>query len=119
MSSRDNIHKTFTVMHNQVFEHSDTLSFALLAFIILCINGKLFRCSFFHFCSVYYKWSQVCTIFQSCLTVFLKVLKDTAHHSTSSETQNQGILNLKSSINTFAYLSLKANSADTYLRCSH
>ena len=27
---RDNIRKTFTVMHNPVFEHSDTLSFALL-----------------------------------------------------------------------------------------
>ena len=32
-------------MHNQVFEHSDTLSFALLACIILYINGKQFRCS--------------------------------------------------------------------------
>ena len=35
--------------HNQVFEHSDTLSFALLACVILHINGKHFRCSVFTF----------------------------------------------------------------------
>ena len=45
----DNIQKTFTVMHNPVFEHSGTLSFALLACIILYINGKQFRCSVFTF----------------------------------------------------------------------
>ena len=47
--SRDNIHKAFTVMHKPVFEHLVTLSFALLAFIILYINGKQFRCSVFTF----------------------------------------------------------------------
>ena len=46
---RDNISKTISVMHNLVFEHSDTLSFALLAYIILFINGKQFRCSVFTF----------------------------------------------------------------------
>ena len=46
---RDNIRTPFTVMHNPVFEHSDTLSFALLACIILYINGKQFRCSVFTF----------------------------------------------------------------------
>ena len=40
---------TFYFMHNPVFEHSDTLSFALLAYIILHINGKQFRCSVFTF----------------------------------------------------------------------
>ena len=46
---RDNIHKTFTVMHNPVFEHSDSLSFALMACILLYINGKQFRCNVFTF----------------------------------------------------------------------
>ena len=41
--SRDNIRKIFTVMHYQVLEPPDTLSFALLACIILYINGKQFR----------------------------------------------------------------------------
>ena len=36
---RDNIRKTFSVMHNTVFEHSDSLSFALLACTILYKNG--------------------------------------------------------------------------------
>ena len=35
MFPRDNIPKTVTVMHNPVFEHTDTLPFALLAWIIL------------------------------------------------------------------------------------
>ena len=39
----DNIRKTFTVVHNPLFEHSDTLSYALLACIILYVNGKQFR----------------------------------------------------------------------------
>ena len=42
---RDNIRKAFTSMHNPVFEHS----VALLACIILRINGKQFRCSDFTF----------------------------------------------------------------------
>ena len=46
---RYNIRKTFTVMHKPVFEHSDTLSFALLACITLYINGKQFKCSVFTF----------------------------------------------------------------------
>ena len=41
--------KLFTVMHNPVFENSDALSFALLACIILIINGNRFRCSVFTF----------------------------------------------------------------------
>ena len=41
--SRDNIRKTFTVLHNQLFEHSDTLSFALLASIILYMIGNYSR----------------------------------------------------------------------------
>ena len=49
MFPRDNIRKTLTVMHNTVFEHSDILSFALLACIILYINGTQFRCSVFTF----------------------------------------------------------------------
>ena len=40
-----NIRKTFTVMHNPVFEELDALSFVLLACIILYINGKQFKCS--------------------------------------------------------------------------
>ena len=46
---RDNIRKTFLVMHSPVFEYLDTLSFALLACIILYINSKQFRCSVFTF----------------------------------------------------------------------
>ena len=46
---RDNIRKLFYSMHNPVFEHSDTLSFALLDCIILHINGKQFMCSVFTF----------------------------------------------------------------------
>ena len=42
----------FYFMHNPVFEHSDTLSFALLACVILHINGKQFRCSVFTFFSI-------------------------------------------------------------------
>ena len=42
---RDNIRKTFTVMHYPVFEHLDTLSIAFLVCIILYIGGKQFRCS--------------------------------------------------------------------------
>ena len=45
----DNIRKTFTVMHNPVFEESDALSFVLLACTILYINGKQFKCSVFTF----------------------------------------------------------------------
>ena len=45
----DNIRKAFTFMHNQVFEHSDTLLCALLACIILHINCKQFRRSVFTF----------------------------------------------------------------------
>ena len=45
----DKIRKTFTVMHNPVFLPSDTLSFVLLALVILDINGKQFRCSVFSF----------------------------------------------------------------------
>ena len=37
------------IMHNPVFEQSDTLSFALLDCIMLHINGKQFRCSVFTF----------------------------------------------------------------------
>ena len=46
---RENIRKALTVMHNSVLEHLDTLPFVLLACIILCINGKQFRCSVFNF----------------------------------------------------------------------
>ena len=46
---RENIRKTFTVLHKPVYEHSDTLSFALLACIILYTNDKQFRCSVFTF----------------------------------------------------------------------
>ena len=49
MFPRDNIRQTFTFMHNPVFEYSDTLSFALLACIILYINSKQFSCSVFTF----------------------------------------------------------------------
>ena len=49
MFSRDNIRKTFTVMHYPVFEHLDTLPIAFLVSIILYIDGKLFRCSVFTF----------------------------------------------------------------------
>ena len=37
---RDNLRKTFTVMHNPVFEYSDTLSFAY--WLILC-DIKIFN----------------------------------------------------------------------------
>ena len=53
----ENMRKTFTVMHNSVVEYSDTLSFALLACIILYINGKQFRCSVFPF--VQYNYTQI------------------------------------------------------------
>ena len=43
------IRKTVTVMHSPVFEHSDTLSFALMACILLYINGTQIRCSVFTF----------------------------------------------------------------------
>ena len=49
---RDNIRKLLYFMHNQVFEHSVTLSFALLACVILHINGKQFRCSVFTLFSI-------------------------------------------------------------------
>ena len=49
MFRRDNIRKPFTSCITEVFEHSDTLSFALRACIILHINGKQFRCSVFTF----------------------------------------------------------------------
>ena len=49
MFPRHNIRKIYTVMHNPVFVHSDTLSFALLACIISYINGTQFRCSVFTF----------------------------------------------------------------------
>ena len=110
MFSRDNIRKTFTVMHNQLFEHSDTLSFALLACIILYINGKLFRCSIFTFVQYItsghrFVLGDYFSVLSDC---FLQiVLKDTAHHSNSSEAQNQGLPNPKLSITTFAFLSLK------------
>ena len=45
MFAHGNIRKTFTVMHNPVFDDSDTLSFVCLACIILLINGKQFKCS--------------------------------------------------------------------------
>ena len=41
--------KSFTVMHNKIFEHSDTLSFALLARVILYLSGKQFGCRVFTF----------------------------------------------------------------------
>ena len=41
--------KIFTVMHNKIFEHSDTLSFALLARVILYLSDKQFGCSVFTF----------------------------------------------------------------------
>ena len=47
--------KTFTVMLNPVVEHSDTLSFALLVYIILYINGEKFRCSVFTFAKYNYR----------------------------------------------------------------
>ena len=40
---RDNIRKTFTIMHYPVFEHYDTLSIAFSVCIILYIGGKQFR----------------------------------------------------------------------------
>ena len=49
MFPRDHIRITFTVMHYQVFEHYDTLSFAFLVCIILYIDSKQFRCSVFTF----------------------------------------------------------------------
>ena len=49
MLPRDNIRKTFTVMHYPVLEHKDTLSFAFLVCIILYIDGKQFRCIVFTF----------------------------------------------------------------------
>ena len=36
-------------MHNPVFEHLDTLSFAFMVYIILYIDDKQFRCSLFTF----------------------------------------------------------------------
>ena len=45
----DNIRKTFTVMHNPVFEESDAFLFVLLACIILYINCKQFKWSVFTF----------------------------------------------------------------------
>ena len=45
----DNIRKTFTVMHNPVFEHANLLSFALLACIMLFVNGTQFMRSVFNF----------------------------------------------------------------------
>ena len=44
--------QTFDFMHKVVFEHSDTHSIALLACIILHINGKQFRCSVFILVSI-------------------------------------------------------------------
>ena len=52
MFPRDNIRKTFTVMHYPVFELYDTLSIAFLVCIILYIGGKKFRCSVFTFVRV-------------------------------------------------------------------
>ena len=49
MFPRDNIRKTFTVVHYTVFEHSDALSIAFLVCIILYMDGKQFRCSVFTF----------------------------------------------------------------------
>ena len=49
MFPRYTIRKDFTFIYNLVFEHSDTLLFALLACIILHMNGKLFGCSVFTF----------------------------------------------------------------------
>ena len=46
---RDNIRKTFTVMHYPVFEHLDTLSIAFLVRISLYIDGKQYRCNVFTF----------------------------------------------------------------------
>ena len=46
---RDNIHKTFTVMHYLVFEHLDTFYIACLVSIISYIDGKQFRCIVFTF----------------------------------------------------------------------
>ena len=39
----------FYFIHNAALKNSDTLSFALLACVILHINGKQFRCSVFTF----------------------------------------------------------------------
>ena len=49
LSHLNGFHVAFTFMHNPVFEHSDTLLYALLACIILHIDGKQFRCSVFTF----------------------------------------------------------------------
>ena len=49
MFPRDNIRKTFPVMHYLVFEHLDTLSIAILVSIILYIDGKQFGSSVFTF----------------------------------------------------------------------
>ena len=59
MFPRDNIRKTFTVMHNPVFEYSNTISFASLACIILYINDKQFRCSVFTFVQCMLKYQYV------------------------------------------------------------
>ena len=55
---RDNIRKTFTAMHYQVFEHSDTISTAFLVCIIFYVYGKQFRCSVFTFVQYSYLISQ-------------------------------------------------------------
>ena len=41
-------------MHNPVFEESDTLSFVLMAYTILYINDKQFKCSVFTFVQYIY-----------------------------------------------------------------
>ena len=64
MCPRDNIRKTPTVMHNTVFEHSNTLSFALLACIILHIKSTQFRCSvitFVQYISQLIRFARVCS----------------------------------------------------------
>ena len=70
MFPRDNIRITFTVMHNPVFEYSDTLSFAFLACIILYINSKQFRCSVFTF----FQYIRTGTIVESGKRLIYKIL---------------------------------------------
>ena len=55
---RNNIRKTFTVMHYPVFEHEDTHSFAFLGYIIFYIDGGQFRCRGFTFAKYIYMRKQ-------------------------------------------------------------
>ena len=51
---RDNIRKTFTVMHYTVFEHLDAFSTEFLVCIILYTDGKQFKCNVFTFVQYIY-----------------------------------------------------------------